>query len=155
MAVDLLAALEASLLGQVARSSSWFFPISNLAHVLGAALLVGSIAVFDIALLRQRYAVAAQISGTALAIASIGAVLLMFSGPVLLAAEATALGRNPMFLAKLTLISAALFNISAYYGSAWRQNVGKGFPRHARLHAAISLCLWILVLLAGRLIAYV
>jgi hypothetical protein len=155
MALDLLAVLEASPLGQFARSSSWFFPISNLAHVLGAALLVGSIAVFDIALLRQRYDVAAQISGTALAIASIGAVLLVSSGPVLLAAEATALGRNPMFLAKLTLISAALFNISAYYGGAWRQNVGEGFPRHVRLHAIFSLCLWILVLLAGRLIAYV
>ena len=153
--VDLLAALESSLLGQVARSSSWFFPLCNLAHVLGAALLVGSIAVFDIALFRQRYDVAAQISGTALTVAAIGAMLVVLSGPVLLAAEATALGRNPVFLAKLTLISAALFNISAYYGGAWRQNVGKGFPRHARLHAAISLCVWILVLLAGRFIAYV
>jgi hypothetical protein len=155
MAVDLLTALEASLLGQVARSSSWFFPLSNVSHVLGGALLVGAIAVFDITLLRQRYDIAAAISGTALTIAVLGALLLMLSGPVLLAAEATALGRNPVFLAKMTLISAALFNISAYYGGAWRQNVGKGFPRHARLHAAISLGLWICVLLAGRLIAYV
>jgi hypothetical protein len=155
MAGDLLAALETSLLGQFARSSNWFFPLANILHVLGAALLVGSIAVFDILLLRRRFDAAAAISSTALTIAVIGAIFLALGGSVLLAAEATALGRNPMFLAKLTLISAALFNISAYYAGAWRQNVGRGFPRHARLHAAVSLCLWVLVLLAGRLIAYV
>jgi hypothetical protein len=155
MADDLLAVLETSLLGQFARSSSWFFPLANILHVLGAALLVGSIAVFDVLLLRRRYDAAAAISGTALTIAVVGAIFLALGGSVLLAAEATALGRNPMFLAKLTLISAALFNISAYYAGAWRQNVGRGFPRHARLHAAVSLCLWVLVLLAGRLIAYV
>src|SRR5262245_31094034 len=133
MAGDLLAALETSLLGQFARSSSWFFPLANILHVLGAALLVGSIAVFDILLLRRRYDAAAAISGTALTIAVIGAIFLALGGSVLLAAEATALGRNPMFLVKLTLISAALFNISAYYAGAWRQNVGRGFPRYARL----------------------
>jgi hypothetical protein len=155
MAQDLLAAFEASMLGQVARSSTWFFPLSNLAHVLGAALLVGAIAVFDIMLLRQRYEAAAAISGSALTVACIGATLLVLSGPVLLSAEATAIGRNPVFLVKLTLISAALFNISAYYGSAWRQKITHGFPRHARVHAGISLGLWVCVLLAGRLIAYI
>lgn len=155
MAADYLAALEASVLGQTARSSSWLFPLSNLAHVFGGALLVGSIAVFDILLLRRRYDTAAAVAGSALSIAVIGVVLLMLSGPVLLAAEATALGRNPVFLTKMTLISFALFNIAAYYAGAWRQNIDIGFPRHARLHAAISLGVWTSVLLAGRLIAYV
>ena len=152
---DYLAALESSVLGQIARSSSWLYPLSNLAHVLGAALLVGSIAVFDILLLRQRYEAAAQVAGSALGLAVTGAALVVASGPVLFATEATAFGRNPAFLVKMTLISAALFNIAAYYGGAWREKVETGFPRHARLHAAISLCVWSLVLLAGRFIAYV
>jgi uncharacterized membrane protein len=152
---DYLAAFEASALGQTARSSSWFYPLSNLLHVFGGALLVGAIAVFDMLLLRRRYEAAAQVAGMALPIAMIGAALLLASGPVLLATEATAFGRNPVFLTKMTLISVALFNIAAYYGGAWRENVGAGFPRHARLHAAISLGVWSLVLLAGRLIAYV
>jgi hypothetical protein len=152
---DYLAAFEASILGQAARSSSWFFPLSNLTHVLGAALLVGSIAVFDILLLRRRYETAAAVSGTALTIAVVGAALIAMSGPVLLSAEATAVARNPVFLTKMTLISVALFNIAAYYGAAWRQGVEAGFPRHARVHAAISLGVWLAVLIAGRLIAYV
>ena len=153
--MDYLAALEASFLGQTARSSSWLFPLSNLTHVLGGALLVGSIAVFDVLLLRQRYEAAAQAAVSALPIAMTGVALLVISGPVLLAAEATALGRNPAFLVKMTLISVALFNIAAYYAGAWRQKIENGFPRHARLHAGISLGVWSLVLLSGRLIAYV
>jgi hypothetical protein len=155
MPVDYLAALEASVLGQTARSSSWLFPLSNLAHVLGAALLVGSIAVFDILLLRRRYETAIMVAGHALPLAMMGVVLLMLSGPVLLAAEATAIARNPVFLIKMTLISAGLFNIAAYYAGAWREKIANGLPRHARIHAAISLGVWISVLLAGRLIAYV
>jgi hypothetical protein len=152
---DYLAALEASFLGQAARSSSWLFPLSNLSHVLGAALLVGAIAVFDILLLRRQYDTAAAVASYALSIAVTGAVLLTLSAPVLLAAEASAYGRNPVFLIKMTLISIALFNIAAYYAGAWRQRVDIGFPRHARAHAILSLSVWTLVLLAGRLIAYV
>jgi hypothetical protein len=155
MPADYLAALETSFLGQTARSSSWLFPISNIAHVLGAALLVGSIAVFDILLLRKRYETAIAVAGQALPVAMLGAALLMVSGPVLLAAEATAIGRNPVFLIKMTLISAGLFNIAAYYAGAWREKIDNGLPRRARVHAAISLGIWISVLLAGRLIAYV
>jgi hypothetical protein len=155
MAADLLAALEASILGQTARSSSWLYALSNLAHVLGSALLVGSIAVYDILLLGRRYDAAVAVMGTAVPLAILGVILLMLSGPVLLAAEATALGRNPVFLTKMTLISVALFNIAVHYAAAWRQKVDTGFPSHARAHAAISLAVWILVLLAGRLIAYV
>jgi hypothetical protein len=155
MPADYLAALEASVLGQTARSSIWLFPISNLAHVLGAALLVGSIAVFDILLLRKRYETAISVAGYALPLAMLGVALLVLSGPVLLAAEASAIGRNPVFLTKMTLISAGLFNIAAYYAGAWREKINNGLPRRARMHAAISLGVWISVLLAGRLIAYV
>lgn len=155
MGADVLAALEASFLGQTARASTWLFPLSNLAHVLGAGLLVGSIAVFDILLLRRRYDAAAAVASSALPLAATGIVMLALSGPVLFSAEATALGRNPVFLTKMTLISAAFFNIAAYYAAAWREKVDSGFPTRARVHAGISLTLWIMVLLAGRLIAYV
>ena len=54
MIQELLAAFEASGLGHTARNSVWLYPLANLVHVLGAALLVGSIAVFDILVLRRR-----------------------------------------------------------------------------------------------------
>ena len=97
---EYLALLEASALGQTARSSVWLYPLANLLHVLGAALLVGAIAVFDVLILRGRLLEAVGAARVALPIAAIGLLLQALSGPVLLAAEATALGRNPVFLAK-------------------------------------------------------
>ena len=47
-----MTALEQSGLGAAARGSAWLYPLANLAHVLGAALLVGAIATFDVQLLR-------------------------------------------------------------------------------------------------------
>ncbi len=45
-------ALEQSSLGAAARGSAWLYPLANVSHVLGAALLVGAIATFDIQVIR-------------------------------------------------------------------------------------------------------
>jgi hypothetical protein len=155
MPADYLALLESSELGRFARASPWLFPLANITHVLGSALLVGSIAVFDILLLGRRYDVAAAVAAVSLPLAALGVLMLIASGPVLFAAEATAIGRNPAFLFKMTLVSIGLLNIAAYYATAWRLGRTGGFPRNARTHAALSLIVWISVLLAGRMIAYV
>jgi hypothetical protein len=155
MLADYLTLLESSPFGQIARSSAWLFPISNIVHVLGSALLVGSIAVYDILLLGRRYDVAAAVAPVALPLAVLGVLLLVPSGSVLFAAEAREIARNPAFLFKMTLISVGLFNIAAYYAAAWRQGREGGFARNARTHAAISLIVWLSVILLGRMIAYV
>jgi hypothetical protein len=149
---EVLSFLEASWLGQAARGSVWLFPIANLAHVLGATFLVGSIIVFDLLLLRGRYMQAAAASSTALTVASAGIVLLILSGPVLFSAEATAIGRNPVFQIKMALILLGLTNIAIYHFRA-RPHM-TGVPASASLHAALSATVWIAVVLAGRAIAY-
>ena len=50
---ELMLADEQSGLGHAARSTSWLYPLANLTHVLGASLLVGAIAVFDLQVLRS------------------------------------------------------------------------------------------------------
>lgn len=146
MYAEFLALIEASALGHVARASVWVYPLSNLAHVLGAALLVGGIAVFDILMLRRRYADAAAAARVALPLAAAGVAMLVASGAVLFSAEATALGSNPVFLLKAALIAAGLANLTVYHLSAGRRPAG--------VHAGVSLAVWVSVLLAGRSIAY-
>ncbi len=153
MYAELLTLLEASALARTARASVWLYPTANLLHVLGGALLVGSIAVFDTLLLRRLYREASGTARIALPLAAVGIVLLVFSGIVLFSAEATAIGRNPVFLLKVTLIAAGLLNLAVYHFAS-RRNTGSGFPSWARLHAGVSLSVWIGVLLAGRSIAY-
>jgi hypothetical protein len=151
----LFEAIENSGLGQLARSSVWLYPSANLIHVLGATLLVGSIAVFDILLLRRRYETAKAVTGTALTVAALGIVLQIASGIVLFSAEATALVRNPVFLIKMVIILAGLANIAIYHAAKNKAPETPGIPRNAPVHAAVSAIIWISVALAGRAIAYV
>src|SRR3712207_6273420 len=101
MYLDLLAGLESSWLGHTARHSAWLFTIANLLHVLGAAFVVGSIAVFDVRVLAPRGGEAWQVGRYAVPLAAAGLALQVPTGFVLLAVEARALGVNPAFFAKL------------------------------------------------------
>jgi hypothetical protein len=71
---------------------------------------------------------------------------------VLFSAEATAIGRNPVFLAKMAFILIALANLAIYHLAARRDRLA--IPPSARVHAGVSLAVWVSVLLAGRSIAY-
>jgi hypothetical protein len=150
---DALQALEHSGLGHLARHSAWTFTIANLLHVLGAALVLGSIAVFDIQVLLRRGGVAAQTGRVAIPLAAFGLVLQVPTGLVLLAAEASALGRNPAFFAKLAFIALGLVNLTIVH-LRFRDVLRSDVPDGARAFAAVSLMAWTATLIAGRLIAY-
>jgi len=149
----LLHAYEMSALGVAARGTVWLYPLANLLHVLGAALLVGGIASFDIAVLRRSRAVAA-FAAIVLPIAAAGLALQLVTGLVLFAAEATTLALNLAFQVKMAILLVGLVNLAAFH---WRFNgaIGEGFvPQGARRFAVVSLAAWVVVLLAGRGIAY-
>ena len=146
-------ALEESGLGQMARGSGWLYPVANLTHVLGAALLVGAIVTFDVQVLRR-----APGSGIVLRavtpIAVVGVLAQVASGTVLLSADATPVVVNPAFQFKMAMFALGLANVAAF---RWRFRgaLGKDAPfEGATGLAAISLISWVLVLLAGRFIAY-
>lgn len=151
---EALSALEHSGLGHLARHSAYTFTIANVLHVLGAAFLVGAIAVFDMALVARRFEDAARIGRIAIPVAAGGLALQVPTGFVLLAAEAKALGVNPAFYAKLIFIAAGLLNVALFhakFGASLR--AGLVHPG-ARSLALVSLGAWVLALAAGRMIAY-
>lgn len=147
-------ALEGSGLGRAARSSSWIYPLANLVHVLGAALLVGAIAAFDLAVLRRGHGIAI-VAGATIPVAAAGLALQLASGIVLLAPEATALWRNPAFLLKTAILGLGLVNVAVVHRLHGRSLREGGPVDGLRPLAAVSLLAWVLVLLAGRAIAYV
>ncbi|KAA2244205.1 hypothetical protein [Salinarimonas soli] len=149
---EILAALEASWLGNAARHSPWLFTGANLLHVLGSALLVGAIAVFDLRVLAGRGAW--ETGRTAIPLAAAGLALQIPTGLVLLAVEARALGQNPAFLAKAGLVALGVANVALFHARFGGPRRGLPLPGAARLQAGVSLGAWVLALLAGRLIAY-
>ncbi len=153
MYAEALAALEASALARAARGLTWLYPLANLVHVLGSALLVGAIAVFDIAVLRGRTGEAA-VARIAIAVATVGLLLQIPSGIVLLSAEATAVGVNPAFLLKMALIAIGLVNVAYVHVRFGALLAANELPTAATIPAVVSLACWIVALLAGRAIAY-
>ena len=146
-------AFEHSGLGHAARGTGWLYPLANLVHVLGAALVVGAIATFDIQVLR-RPREAPIVSHTAIPLAVVGLVFQAASGIVLLSAEASTLVKNPAFQFKMAMLVFALANVAVFHRRFGRALKG-GVPLDgAKAFAAVSLTSWILVLLAGRSIAY-
>lgn len=151
---ELMRAYEQSGLGHAARSTTWLYPMANLIHVLGASLLVGAIAVFDLQVLRRAGNMRALARAT-LPLAALGLVVQLVTGIVLLSAEATTMVLNAAFRFKILMLVLGLINVAIFhwrFGHLLRKDATSD---SARPLAAISLGSWVLVLLAGRAIAYV
>lgn len=148
-----LMALEHSALGQAARGSAWLYPLANMAHVLGAALLLGAIATFDIQVLR-RVGHARVVYNAVVPIATFGVVLQFVSGFVVLSADAAPVVANPAFQFKMAFLVLALANVAMFRWRFGGRLKADAPLEGATLFAAISLVSWTLVLLAGRFIAY-
>jgi hypothetical protein len=136
-------ALEQSRLGAAARGSAWLYPLANL----------GAIATFDIQVLRRAKNVGV-IGRAVTPVAAFGLALQVASGMVLLAADAMPVVVNPAFQFKMAMFALGLINVAVF---RWR--FGGGLKAEVPLDgatwfAALSLASWILVLLAGRFIAY-
>jgi len=150
-------ALEHSALAQLLRAAVWLYPAVNVMHVLATALLLGSIAVFDLRVLGFGNGLAIdRLARLALPVAASALVVAVPTGFLLFITEATAYLRNPAFLIKLGLIVVALANIAVLHRGAFRsvKQWGANPPPPAWRAAALSLVLWLAVVAFGRLIAY-
>ena len=147
------ASLEGSALGVAARTTTWLYPIANLLHVLGAALMVGAVATFDVQVMRSAPN-ATLVVRAGIPVAICGLLLQLASGVVLVSAETTTVIRNPAFLAKMAFLLLAVANIALFH-LRFRVPLATGqLPPGAKPLALVSLTSWTGVLLAGRAIAY-
>lgn len=138
------------------------YPLVEIVHIVGFTVLVGAVAMFDLRLLgvgraRPAKALPVQTLARHLLPWSWAALLLIVPSGVLLFSTQPELLDNRAFLLKLALIVAAGGNALAFHVGPWRTAVcwPARAPLRARLHAALSLLLWIGVIACGRLLAYV
>ncbi len=155
---DVAVWLEASLLARLLKAGPWLYPIANLAHVLGIALLVGAVAVLDLRLvgLWPDVPVAALARAT-VPVAGAGLALALATGPALFAVRAMEYVGNPFLWMKFGAVAVALANLGVLHGSAaWRGGGEISSPHRRRLAlaGAVSLAAWLAAVAAGRMIAY-
>lgn len=155
---DIAAWLEASLVARLLKSGPWVYPLVNLAHLLGVALLLGAIAVLDLRLLgRWPDTPVAALARGAVPVAGAGLALALATGPALLTVRATEYAANPFLWAKFGAAAVGVANLAALHGSAAWRGGDAGNPRIRRRLAvagALSLAAWFAAVSAGRMIAY-
>jgi hypothetical protein len=135
-----------------AARDPWAYPVANVVHVLGLALLLGPILLVDLKLLGAFRALPLRpFVGAVRPFAIVGLGLLVASGSVLFAADAVALAQSGVFRLKLLLAGLGLANALAF-PFLWQ---GEDPPSGAaRAMALASLLLWTATAVAGRWIAY-
>ena len=149
------AALEATDLAVALRNSVWTYPLVNAAHLLGVALLVGSIVPLDLRLLGAWRSVPLAPLGAVLTrIAGGGLVLAMIFGTLLFITRASEYIASNVFISKMVVVAVGTANALALR-MMWRAQVSDGkTPVRLRLAAGISLATWLAALTLGRLVGY-
>ena len=154
------AALEATALAAALRNSVWSYPLVNAAHILGVALLVGSIVPLDLRLLGAwRSVPLPPLWGMLTRTAGAGAVLAIVFGALLFITRASEYVASNLFIAKMVFVGLGAANALALRTPAQARvlEMTSGqwkFPVRFRLAAGISLASWLAALTLGRLVGY-
>ena len=152
--------LHDSSVGTAIRESSYAFPIIETAHVLGIALLVGTVAIVDLRLLgilfkRQKVS---EVVGQVLPLTWAGFAVMFVSGILLFWSESEKAYANPIFRIKLMLLLVVGLNPLIFHSTIYRRvaewDTAVVTPLQARAAAVISLTFWSATIVAGRAIAY-
>ena len=154
-----MGAIEMSALGVAMRQSLWLYPIVEIVHLTGIALLAGSIAMLDLRLLGFSSSLPVRrLASHILPWTVASFVLIVPSGLAMFVAHAGDLIASPVFVLKLCLILAAGVNAAVFHAGVFRGasdwDVNCMPPAAARMAAALSLLLWVSVIACGRLLAY-
>lgn len=153
-----LVALQENAVGEAMRQSLLLYPIVEIVHLIGIALLVGSIVCLDLRLMGLRLKLPASIAAQHLLPVTIaGFSLAVASGALLFVTEAASLFYNPAFRLKLILIALGGINAALFHLGPWRRVVQWEHarpPAAARVGGAVSMVLWLGAVACGRMIAY-
>jgi hypothetical protein len=154
-----MGAIEMSALGMAMRQSLWLYPIVEIVHLTGIALLVGSIAMLDLRLLGlSRSVPVRRLASHILPWTAASFALIVPSGLAMFVAHAGDFIASPVFVLKVCLILAGGVNAAVFHAGILRGvaewDVNRAPPAAARAAAALSLLLWVSVIACGRLLAY-
>ncbi|MDX2217430.1 MAG: DUF6644 family protein [Burkholderiales bacterium] len=142
------------------KSSTWLFPAVETVHILGFALLAGSIVIFDLRVLGlNRGLPLTLLARHILPWTLVGGLVAVMSGALLFAAQIDEMLGNRLFIAKIALLSLAACNAAYFHSVPWMKvadwDRDQPAPRDARISAGISILLWVSIIFCGRFIAYI
>lgn len=142
------------------RESGTLFPWIESVHVLAITTVVGSIIIVDLRLLgvASRKRPISRLSAEVLPITWTAFVIAAITGSLLFSSNAVKYSHNTMFLAKMSLLVLAFFNMLAFHAitsrGIERWDAAPTPPTRVRLTGAASLLIWIAVITCARWIGF-
>jgi hypothetical protein len=132
-------------------SNAYAYPALEVLHIVGITLLVGNLVLLELRVWGWASALPMQALGRyTLIIACSGFGLIALSGFLMFAADPVGILTNRAFQLKIGLIMLAGLNAFAFHLRGGLDRV----DAVARLQTALSLGLWLTVIICGRWIAY-
>ena len=154
---DVFTWLEGSSLSIWVREAPtiWAFASIITLHTFGLAVLVGASAVLDLRLLGIGRSVPIASLRGLFSMMWAGFWLNLVTGSVLFAADASSRGTQWLFFVKLLFVAAGVVTMVLIKRHVYGGNAEPVTSRATKRLAALSLLVWVVAIVTGRLLAYV
>lgn len=160
MIAAILKWLEATSIATSIRQSLYVFPLLESAHVLGLALVFGTIAVIDLRLLglASSHRPFRRVASDIFQWTWIAFALTAATGALMFITNAAVYYHNFYFRTKMLLLALAGLNMAVFELTARRTvaqwDEAPAAPRAGKAAAVASLAIWIAVICMGRIIGF-
>ena len=160
MFADVLTALQDWAPAAWLRHARWTYAAVNATHIAGIALLFGAVVPLDLRLIGWRRGISIRALTRALSpVAIVGFCLAVTAGFFLFSVRAVEYAGLGLFWVKMALITCALTNAWLLHRAAqWEAGQGTtdaAPPPRLRMAGALSIALWLSVIVCGRMLAFV
>jgi hypothetical protein len=145
--------LQHTYIAETIRHSPTLIATLEIVHLIGLAMLLGTILMVDLSLLGWGIGdvPASRIASESNRWTVAGLVTMIASGPLIFISEAVRCSKAPAFWIKMGLLAPALiFHFTVHRGAA----TGESVPEHPRRTACLSLALWFGVAVAAKAIGF-
>jgi hypothetical protein len=142
------------------RESTWVYPIIESIHVLSLCLFLGFAVVLDLRLIgvAMRKTRVSEIAERLMPWTVTGFIIMVISGALLFYSAPVRFYGNVFFRVKAVMLLLAGLNAWIFHATVFRRlptwDDAAITPTAARLAGSVSLALWAVIVVAGRMIAY-
>ena len=141
------------------RNSRWTYAGVNTAHIVGFAILFGSILPMDLRLLGWwRSIPIATFARVLIPVSAFGLTLAIVAGLMLFSIRAVQYAETTLFQFKMALVLCAVLNALLLHRAAQWELMQVALhmkpPRRLQVAGALSIMLWLAVIVCGRMLAF-
>jgi len=151
--------IEGLAIARAMRENLWLYPSVEIVHIVGFAILMGAVVMFDLRVLGFSKSIPVRALSRHLLPWSVGALLLIVpSGLAMFSAHAADFLNNRAFQLKMALLVTAGINAAWFHTGPYQTvkewDVEVAAPLAARVSGGFSMVLWVSIIACGRLLAY-